>query len=179
GAVGGRPPDQLVPGGHRLGERARRFGGAGGGPSPTGRGEKGSKHPLMGGGNGTPLAARGSPATTPDGPRPPPAVAASPLGGQGPAERLPRRLYGDRAYSSAGHEGILRWMGIEPVFARRGSPHGSGLGRYRYVVERTLANVHQNRRLRVRYERRDDIHQAFLTLACIKLCWYRLHPNPK
>jgi len=65
-------------------------------------------------------------------------------------------------------------MGIEPVFAHRGTPHGSGLGRVRYVVERTIANIHQNRRLKIRYERRSDIHQAFLTLACIKLCWYRL-----
>jgi len=128
-------------------------------------------------GKGIPLAALVSPANTHDVSRLLPTVVACPLGRHGTVERLPRRLYGDRAYGSAGHEAILRWMGVEPVFGHRGSPHGSGLGRYRYVVERTLANVHQNRRLRVRYERRDDIHQAFLTLACIKLCWYRLDPN--
>jgi len=27
------------------------------------------------------------------------------------------------------------------------------------------------RRLRVRYERRSDIHQAFLTLGCIRICY--------
>jgi hypothetical protein len=30
--------------------------------------------------------------------------------------------------------------------------------------------VHQNRRLPIRYERRPEIHQALLTLACIKIC---------
>jgi hypothetical protein len=45
------------------------------------------------------------------------------------------------------------------------------------VVEQTIAAVHQNRRLKIRYDRRADIHQAFLTLACIKVCWYRLDPG--
>jgi transposase len=49
--------------------------------------------------------------------------------------------------------------------------HGSGLGRYRWVVERTLAWLHQFRRLRIRYERRDDIHEAFLILGCAIICW--------
>ena len=128
-------------------------------------------------GDGVPLASRVSAANVHDVRGLLPTVVACPLGDYGTTERLPRRLYGDRAYRSAGHEAILRWMGVEPVFARPGAPHGSGLGRHRYVVERTIANVHQNRRLRVRYERRDDIHQAFLTLACVKLCWYRLDPD--
>jgi len=44
-------------------------------------------------------------------------------------------------------------------------------------VEQTIAALHQNRRLKVRYEKRSDIHLAFFTLACIKVCWYRLDPN--
>lgn len=39
-----------------------------------------------------------------------------------------------------------------------------------YPPERTRAWIHQNRRLRIRYDRRADIHQALLTLACIKVC---------
>jgi hypothetical protein len=124
-------------------------------------------------GKGTPLACQVSAANVHDVRGLLPTVVACPLGSHGTAERLPRRLYGDRAYRSAGHEAILRWMGVEPAFARPGAPHGSGLGRVRYVVEQTIAAVHQNRRLKVRYERRDDIHQAFLTLACIKVCWNR------
>ncbi|MBI4178336.1 IS5/IS1182 family transposase, partial [bacterium] len=30
---------------------------------------------------------------------------------------------------------------------------------------------HQYRRLRARYERRADIHKAFLTISCILVCW--------
>jgi transposase len=45
------------------------------------------------------------------------------------------------------------------------------LGRYRWVVERTLAWLHQFRRLRIRYERRSDIHEAFMSLACALICW--------
>ncbi|MEV6332611.1 transposase, partial [Streptomyces sp. NPDC051909] len=41
----------------------------------------------------------------------------------------------------------------------------SGLGVHRWVVERTIAWLHGFRRLRVRWERRDDIHEAFLGLA--------------
>ena len=51
---------------------------------------------------------------------------------------------------------------------------GIGLGVYRWVVERTLGWLHQFRRLRVRYERRADIHEAFLSLGCSIICFRRL-----
>ena len=54
---------------------------------------------------------------------------------------------------------------------------GSGLGVYRWVIERTNYWLHQFRRPRVRYERRVDIHQAFLTIGCITICWNALD-NP-
>jgi len=44
------------------------------------------------------------------------------------------------------------------------------LGTWRWVVERTLGWLHRFRRLCIRYERRADIHQAFLSLACILIC---------
>ncbi len=40
-----------------------------------------------------------------------------------------------------------------------------GQGIFRYAVERTIAWLHGFRRLRIRWERRDDIHEAFLGLA--------------
>jgi hypothetical protein len=56
------------------------------------------------------------------------------------------------------------------IIARRGQPHGSGLGVYRWVAERALAWLHGFRHLRIRWERRDDIHDRFLQLAtCIIL----------
>jgi IS5 family transposase len=93
------------------------------------------------------------------------------------AEALPQRLLGDRAYDGDGRRAILRWLGIEPQLAERGAEHGSSLGKERYVVEQTLAALHHNRRLKVRYEKWSDMHVAFLTLACIKVCWYRLCPK--
>jgi len=39
------------------------------------------------------------------------------------------------------------------------------------VVERTFAWLNQFGRLRVRYEKRADMHEALLALACALLCW--------
>lgn len=83
----------------------------------------------------------------------------------------PDELQGDRAYDSEPHRQELRSRGIKPVLARRNTEHGSGLGKTRWVVERCLSWLHQFRRLRTRYERRLDIHQAFLTIACCLICW--------
>lgn len=68
----------------------------------------------------------------------------------------------------------MRKLGIKPVLAKRWTEHGGGLGVYRWVDERTLSWLHQFRRLRVRYERRFDIHEAFLTVGCIIICWNQL-----
>jgi transposase len=43
------------------------------------------------------------------------------------------------------------------------------LGQHRWVVERTLAWLNRFRRLTIRYERRADIHQAFV-LGCALIC---------
>jgi transposase len=65
----------------------------------------------------------------------------------------------------------LHGRGILPLLAMRNTEHGSGLGRWRWVVERTFAWLNQFRRLRVRYEKRADIHEALLALGCILICW--------
>lgn len=44
------------------------------------------------------------------------------------------------------------------------------LGRWRPVVERTLGWLHRFRRSHIHHERRADIHQAFLSLACSLIC---------
>jgi transposase len=61
--------------------------------------------------------------------------------------------------------------------AKRNTEHGSGLGRWRWVVERTFAWLNQFQRLRVRYEKRADMHQAFMHLACALICWKNLEEN--
>ena len=60
------------------------------------------------------------------------------------------------------------------MIARRVTEHGSALGAYRWVVEQSFALLHWFRWLRVRWEIRDDIHEAFLRLACAIICWRRL-----
>lgn len=53
-----------------------------------------------------------------------------------------------------------------------------GLGKLRYVVEQTFALLHHFKRLAVRWERRTELHDAFVSLACGLLCWRRLR-KPK
>jgi transposase InsO family protein len=91
-------------------------------------------------------------------------------GKTGRPRQRPEVVQGDRAYGSRAHQRWLRTLGITGRLARKGWPHGSGLGKTRWVVERTLSWLHQFRRLRIRYERRADIHQAFLTLGCAIIC---------
>ena len=63
---------------------------------------------------------------------------------------------------------------IRVRIARKGIDSSQRLGRHRWVVERTLAWLNRFRRLTVRYERRADIHQAFLTLGCALICFKAL-----
>jgi len=83
----------------------------------------------------------------------------------------PHAVQGDRGYDSEPLRRWLRRLGIRPVLAERNTEHGSGLGKTRWVVERTLSWLHQFRRLRIRWERRPDIHEGFLVLGCIFICW--------
>jgi transposase len=64
--------------------------------------------------------------------------------------------------------------GVKPVIARRSTEHGSGLGRERWVVERTFAWLHNLRRLRIRYERDPSLHMAFMLLGCAVVCQRKL-----
>lgn len=78
----------------------------------------------------------------------------------------PEQVQGDRAYQSEKYRQMILRRGMRPVIAKRRSEHGTGLGKSRWVIERTLAWLHQFRRLRVRYERWADVHEAFLSIAC-------------
>lgn len=143
------------------------------GPSPVDRRKKGSKHHLIVDGRGTPLAAALSAANEHDIKQLEPLVDAVPRvrGRRGRPQRRPKRLYADRAYDSEPHRRRLRRRGITPLIARRNSEHGSGLGRFRWVVERTQGWLPRKRKLRVRTERRADIHEALLSLGCGLICF--------
>jgi transposase len=148
------------------------YGGGATGPSPVDRAKPGSKHHVITDASGIPLTSSVTAANRNDVTEMAPLVNELPevAGKVGHPRRKPDALQGDLAYDSEPHRQGLREMGIEPVLPEREIDDQEGLGETRWPVERTLAWEHQNRRLRTRYERRPDIHQAFLTLACIKIC---------
>jgi transposase len=148
------------------------LGGTKTGPSPVDRRKAGSKHHLITDANGIPLACLLTGANRHDVTQLLPLVEAIPSvrGKRGRPRRRPDTLIADRGYDSQPHRQALRARGIRPIIAKRRTEHGSGLGTQRWVVERTLSWLHQYRRLSIRYERRADIHQAFLSLACSLIC---------
>ncbi|WP_107115088.1 IS5 family transposase [Streptomyces kanasensis] len=137
------------------------------GPSPVDRARPGSKHHVLVDGQGIPLAVSLTGGNRNDITQLIPLLAKIPSvpGLVGRPRRRPDTLLGDRGCDHDKYRRLVRAQGIKPVIARRGVPHGSGLGAHRWVVERTIAWLHGFRRLRVRWERRDDIHEAFLGLA--------------
>lgn len=92
-------------------------------------------------------------------------------GRRGAPRFRPHKLHADKGYDSAHCREQLRAAGIIPRIARRGIESSQKLGRYRWVVERTFAWLNRFRRLKVRYERRDDIHLAFVLLGCALITW--------
>lgn len=117
--------------------------------------------------------ARLSPANRHDSKMLGPMVAAIPAvpGLQGRPRKRPAKLHADKGYDFAFCRRILREKGIAPRIARRGIESKERLGRRRWVVERTISWLHRFRRLRIRYEKRPELHQAFLSLACSLVCW--------
>ena len=90
--------------------------------------------------------------------------------GRGRPRRRPEKRYTDKAYGFAHCRGVLRRRGIKSRIAERGKDTSERLGRHQWVVERTLAWLARYRRLLVGYERRADIHEAFLHLGCTLVC---------
>lgn len=89
----------------------------------------------------------------------------------GRPRKRPAKLHADKAYDSKPLREELRKRSITPRIARRGVESSERLGRHRWVVERTLSWLNRYRRLRVRYERRADMHLAFLHIGCALICW--------
>jgi transposase len=142
------------------------------GPNPTDRGKSGTKHHVMTDAQGIPLAATVTAANVNE-------VTqvfevldeVPPVGGKpGPKRQKPERLQGDRGYDSEPVRQGLSGKRITPILAARGTEHGSGLGVYRWFVERTISWLHSFGRLRRRLDRHTEIQEAFLHLACALVC---------
>jgi len=154
-------------------------GGAQTGPNPTDRAKCGSKRHLICDGHGVPLAVRLTGANRNDSQEALALVDAIPplQGEHGRPRRRPDCVLGDRGYDAEAIRRGLRVRRIRAFVARRRTTHGSGLGRWRWVVERTFAWLNQFRRLRVRYDKRADIHEAFLSLGCALICRHSLRKS--
>jgi transposase len=143
------------------------------GPNPLDRGRPGSKRHLVTDASGVPLTVVLTSANHHDSKALEELIdSIQPVKGKrGRPRKKPVKLHADKGYDYPRCRGFLRKRGISPRIARRGVDNSERLGRYRWVVERTLAWLSRYRRLCVRYERRADIHEAFLLLACALICF--------
>ena len=151
------------------------------GANPVDRAKPGSKSHLLIDATGIPLAVGVSAANTHDSLLLEQVVDAvpaviGPRGRPGRPRRRPAKLHADKGYDYPSCRRALRRRGIGPRVARRGVESSTRLGRHRWKVERSLAWLLANRRLTVRYERRADLLQAFLSLACALICARKLTP---
>jgi hypothetical protein len=94
----------------------------------------------------------------------------------------PQIVQGDRGYSSEPHRQRLRERCITPLVAKIGSPHGSGLGKTRWPVERSIAWLHLFRRLKSLTFPRITEHFGLET-SRVKVCeselvWQQSVPEP-
>lgn len=159
--------------------QVRAFGGGEAtGPSPVDRRKLGSKHTLLVDRHGIPLAIRTAGANASDHTQIVPLIEKFPhVGGRpGRPKEHPDWLYGDRGYDSDKTRALLRWLGIEPMIPKRNTEHGSGLGKIRWVVERTISWIKGLRRIRIRYDRLKVIQDAWTTLAAAVIC-FRIATN--
>ena len=135
------------------------------------------KHHLVVDRKGIPLAALSGPANTHDSLEFDRLLDAIPSIRQarGAPRRRPAKIHADKGCDYRRCRQSARVRGIIPRIARRGIESKQRLGRHRWVVERTLSWLHQGcRRLRVCYERRPDLHQAFLTIGCALICLHHI-----
>ncbi len=151
-------------------------GGADTGPSPVDRRKTGSKHHLICDGRGTPLKVITTAANVNDVTQTLALVDGIPpvAGRPGRPRRRPDALLGDKGYDSNPNRNALRERRILPVISRKGCPNIKGMGKLRYVVEQTFALLHHFKRLAIRWERRTELHDAFISLACSLICFRRL-----
>ena len=88
----------------------------------------------------------------------------------GHPRRRPHKLHADKGYDYRRCRAHLKKRGILSRIARRGVESSEKLGKYRWVVERTHGWFAGFGKLRIRFERRLDIHLALLKLAAAIIC---------
>ena len=95
-------------------------------------------------------------------------------GRRGRPRKRPDTILADKGYDSRKFRQSLHDRGIMPVIPKRGTNGVIGLGKIRRVVERTIAWLHQYKRLAIRWEHHTDLHNALISLASALICYRRL-----
>ena len=149
------------------------------GPNPTDRAKKGVKRHLISDGHGLPLVVRIGPANRRDEQWLPCLLwwlwIALSYGGR----CRPAALRGERGYGFPHAIALVLAWGIRSLLAPRGSAHGSGLGRTRFVVERTHGWFEHYRRLVRCYEDTGAHYQGMYQLAAWVIGAKRLRDGPQ
>ena len=154
--------------------QVRAFGGGDrSGPSPVDRRKPGTKYTVLVDARGTPLAMQTAAAIVSDHRQILSTVVRySQIGGtRGRPRNHPAKLYADAGYDSNATRELPLVMGIEPIIRRCSTPHGSHLGKVRWVVERTISWIKGLRRMRIRYDRHPTIIDAWNHLALAAVCF--------
>src|SRR4051794_38695045 len=154
-------------------------GGAHTGPSPVDRRKKGCKRHVLTDADGIPLVVQIGPANQRDDGKLEDLLEAFPVLTDGITQVvhvLPPVLLGDRGYGIPYLIAIVLLYGIVSLLSPRGKdkPHGSGLGKQRWVVERTMSWWTHFRRINLCYERTAEHFQGFHELAACVLCANKL-----
>ncbi len=129
--------------------------------------------------DGLPLVVRTGPANQPDAELALERLDSIPpcSGEKGRPRRRPAAFQGDGAY---GIKAIIaavvqrRVRSRLALYGKARTKHGSGLGKTRYVVERSLSWMSNFRRLKLGYERFGEHFQAFHELAACLICANRI-----
>jgi transposase len=143
------------------------------------RGKNGAKRNVVSDANGIPLLIKTTPANIRDDTPAVQMVKSLPMikRPRGRPRKKPSALMGDRGYGFPWIIASIVLMGIKSLLAPRGSPHGSGLGKRRYVIERTMAWLGNFRRIKLCYEKTGKRFQAFNELACCLVCAGKISPS--
>ena len=139
------------------------------GPNPTDRAKRGTKYHIAVTGGGVPIACAATAANVND----TLLFERLFLAAFAVMARI-RTVFADKGYDAEEHRETCRTFGVEPRIHKRGRPHGSGLGKRRWPVERTNAWLLENKRLALRYDKCGFIVQSLLRAACIFLVARRL-----
>ncbi len=177
GPAGAAGPAGLVPVQRRLRQRPGEKRGALTGRNPTDRGKSGTKYHLLVTADGLPLNVVLSGANRHD------SLFLAPLlesqrsvkgAGRGRPRRRPVKLHADKGYDNRRCRAYLRRRGIAARIARIGVESSQRLGRYRWVVERTISWLLSYKRLALRYDTSSCTITALARLAVTLICARRL-----